>query len=174
MYFIFLIFGKIGVVVDSVRSSLPDTLIHRRTSYLPQYEKCYIISFKYPYGVSVMQQKIGGRRPGAGRPKGSKNKMTIAREVVAEILDVEDEQKLEAAVHQRGHSLLMEMEQIVMDPTQPVGARIMAAKVALPFMLKKRERSTEEDGFSQNMITILNQRRRQLSEMRARQLGGRS
>jgi hypothetical protein len=29
------------------------------------------------------------------------------------------------------------MERIVLDPTQPVAARIMAAKVVLPFMLPK-------------------------------------
>ena len=33
--------------------------------------------------------------------------------------------------------MLPEMERIVLDPTQPVAARIMAAKVVLPFMLPK-------------------------------------
>ena len=33
--------------------------------------------------------------------------------------------------------MLLEMERIVLDPTQPVAARIMAAKVVLPFMLPK-------------------------------------
>ena len=33
--------------------------------------------------------------------------------------------------------MLLEMERIVLDPTQPVAARIMAAKVVLSFMLPK-------------------------------------
>ena len=33
--------------------------------------------------------------------------------------------------------MLMEMERIALDPTQPVAARIMAARTALPFMLPK-------------------------------------
>jgi hypothetical protein len=33
--------------------------------------------------------------------------------------------------------MLLEMERIVLDPTQPVAAGIMAAKVVLPFMLPK-------------------------------------
>ena len=65
-----------------------------------------------------MAGKVGGYRPGAGRPKGSKNKSTIAKEAVAEILDVDDAQMLEAAIHKRGHTLLTEMERIACDPTQ--------------------------------------------------------
>ena len=80
---------------------------------------------------------VGGYRPGAGRPKGSKNKMTIAKEAVAEILDVDDADQLQGAVHRRGHQLLIELERIALDPTQPVAARIMAAKTALPFLLTK-------------------------------------
>lgn len=116
-----------------------------------------------------MQQRIGGRRPGAGRPKGSKNKMTIAREVVAEILDVDDARMLAEAVHKRGHTLLAEMERIACDVTQPVGARIMAAKVVLPFMLPKREMAPHSDaGSGPELVALLEQRRRQLSELRAR------
>lgn len=80
----------------------------------------------------------GGYRPGAGRKAGSKNKTTIAREAVGEVLGVDDSETLDAAVHRRGHALLQEMERIVLDPTQPVAARIMAAKTALPFMLARR------------------------------------
>ncbi|MDG2259648.1 MAG: hypothetical protein P8L68_14270 [Paracoccaceae bacterium] len=117
-----------------------------------------------------MQQKIGGRRPGAGRPKGSKNKTTIAREVVAEILDVEDAKLLASEVHKRGHTLLAEMERIAFDVTQPIGARIMAAKVALPFMLPKREMSPKTERLDEGMIELLQQRRTQLSELHARAL----
>ena len=85
-----------------------------------------------------MLDNQGGRRQGAGRPKGSKNKETIAREAVAEALDIEDAEGLEQAVHRRGHQLLLELERIAIDPTQNVAARIMAAKVALPFLLPKQ------------------------------------
>jgi hypothetical protein len=84
-----------------------------------------------------MGDQHGGRRKGAGRKKGSKNKMTIAREVIGEIIDAPDPMKLASAIHQRGHAQLLELERIVLDPTQPVAARIMAARTALPFMLHK-------------------------------------
>lgn len=113
--------------------------------------------------------QIGGARPGAGRPKGSKNKSTLAKEVVAEILDVEDAQLLEAAVHKRGHQMLMELEQIIIDPTQPVGARIMAARVALPFMLPRKVTLHHETDDGAELIDLIQQRRTQLSQMR---LGG--
>ena len=45
--------------------------------------------------------------------------------------------KLASAIHQRGLSMLLELERIVLDPTQPVAARIMAARTALPFMPPK-------------------------------------
>jgi hypothetical protein len=85
-----------------------------------------------------MGDQHGGRRKGAGRKKGSKNKTTIAREVIGEIIDAPDPMKLASAIHQRGHALLLELERIALDPTQPVAARIMAARTALPFMLPKR------------------------------------
>jgi len=84
-----------------------------------------------------MGDNRGGKREGAGRKKGSKNKVTVAREAIAEVLDAPDPMKLAAAIHQRGYQMLLEMERIVLDPTQPVAARIMAAKVVLPFMLPK-------------------------------------
>ena len=84
-----------------------------------------------------MADNQGGKRSGAGRPKGSKNKTTIAREVVAEIIDAPDPRKLSSAIHKRGQTMLLELERIVLDPTQPVAARIMAARTALPFMMPK-------------------------------------
>ncbi len=84
-----------------------------------------------------MGDQYGGRREGAGRKKGSKNKTTIAREVIGEIIDAPDPMKLESAIHQRGHAMLLELERIALDPTQPIAARIMAARTALPFMLPK-------------------------------------
>ena len=76
-------------------------------------------------------------KPGRGRPKGSKNKVTIAREAVAEVLGAPSPEHIEAEIHKRGHALLTELERITLDPTQPVAARILAAKVALPFLLAK-------------------------------------
>mgnify|MGYP002805376810 FL=1 len=61
----------------------------------------------------------------------------MACEAIAEVLDAPAPMNLTAAIHQRGYKMLLEMERIVLDPTQPVAARIMAAKVVLPFMLPK-------------------------------------
>ena len=61
----------------------------------------------------------------------------MACEAIAEVLDAPAPMNLTAAIHQRGCKMLLEMERIVLDPTQPVAARIMAAKVVLPFMLPK-------------------------------------
>ena len=85
-----------------------------------------------------MGDQHGGKRNGAGRKKGSKNKTTIAREAIAEIIDAPDPMKLASAIHERGHKLLAQLERITLDPTQPVAARVMAARPALPFMLPKR------------------------------------
>ena len=84
-----------------------------------------------------MGDQHGGKRDGAGRKKGSKNKTTIAREVISEIIGAPDPMKLTSAIHQRGHAMLLELERIALDPTQPIAARIMAARTALPFMLPK-------------------------------------
>ena len=112
-----------------------------------------------------MGTQKGGYRPGAGRPKGSKNKMTIAREAVAEVLDLEDAQMLESAVHRRGHALLTEMERIATDPTQPAGMRIMAARTALPFLLHRPRAPNVDSGFGEQLIALLQQRRGQLARM---------
>lgn len=109
----------------------------------------------------------GGKRLGAGRPKGSKNKSTIAKECVAEILDLDDATMLEAAIHKRGHILLSEMERIATDPTQPVGARIMATRTALPFLLPRHaQHSREAEKFGNNLIQVLERRRNQLAHLR--------
>ena len=52
---------------------------------------------------------LGGKREGAGRKNGSKNKVTVAREAIAEVLDAPDPMKLAAAIHQRGYKMLLEM-----------------------------------------------------------------
>ncbi len=45
-------------------------------------------------------------KPKIGRPKGSKNKVTIAREAVAEVLGAPSPEHIEAEIHKRGHALL--------------------------------------------------------------------
>ena len=106
----------------------------------------------------------GGRRPGAGRPKGSKNKATIAKQAVAEILDIDQSETLEGAIHKRGHTLLMEMERIAIDPTQPIAARIMAARVALPFLLHRSENNSQDAGTSQEILARLQAGRNRVAE----------
>ena len=108
----------------------------------------------------------GGYRPGSGRPRGSKNKMTIAREAVAEVLEVDDPRMLVQAVHSRGHALLTELERITLDPTQPVAARILAAKVALPFLLPKPQPDRSRNDAPDHLVQILNQRRDKLARMK--------
>ena len=115
-----------------------------------------------------MKSKLGGYREGSGRPKGSKNKTTIAREAIAEILDIEDAKMLSAEVHKRGHTLLSEMERVAIDPEQPIAARIMAAKVALPFLLQRREATERRDTNAESsvdLISLIHARRDQLARM---------
>lgn len=107
----------------------------------------------------------GGQRPGAGRPKGSKNKSTIAKQAVAEILDIDRSETLEGAVHKRGHTLLMEMERIAIDPTQPIAARIMAARVALPFLLHRSENNSQDAGTRQEILARLQAGRARVAEL---------
>ena len=108
-----------------------------------------------------MGDNRGGKREGAGRKTGSKNKVTVAREAIAEVLDAPDPMKLAAAIHQRGYKMLLEMERIVLDPTQPVAARIMAAKVVLPFMLPKLQEPKTVPQVNDDLV-------RRLQEGRAR------
>jgi hypothetical protein len=114
-----------------------------------------------------MANKVGGKRLGAGRKKGSKNKTTIAREVIGEIIDAPDPMKLTSAIHQRGHALLREMERIVLDPSQPVAARIMAAKTALPFLLPKHVEHKQEGRSTEDMMKRLQAGRLRAAEMHA-------
>lgn len=108
----------------------------------------------------------GGYRPGSGRPKGSKNKITIAKEAVAEVLEVDNPRMLVQAVHSRGHALLTELERITLDPCQPVAARILAAKVALPFLLPKPQADRSRNDAPDDLVSILNRRRDQVARMR--------
>lgn len=112
---------------------------------------------------------LGGYRLGAGRPKGSKNKSTIAKEAVAEILDVDDANQLHSAIHKRGHQLLTELERIALDPTQPIAARIMAAKTALPFLLPKSvETAARVDKFTgEDVVRRLHEGRERLATLQA-------
>jgi hypothetical protein len=80
---------------------------------------------------------VGASTKALAENKGSKNKVTVAREAIAEVLDAPAPINVTAAIHQRGYKMLLEMERIVLDPTQPAAARIMAAKVVLLFMLPK-------------------------------------
>ena len=109
-----------------------------------------------------MSDNRGGKREGAGRRKGSKNKVTVAREAIAEVLDAPDPMKLTAAIHERGYKLLLEMERIVFDPTQPVAARIMAAKTILPFMLPKLSDANHGGTVSEEVERLLKLERKKL------------
>jgi len=105
-------------------------------------------------------------KPKIGRPKGSKNKVTIAREAVAEVLGAPSPEHIEAEIHKRGHALLTELERITLDPCQPVAARILAAKVALPFLLPKPQADRSRNDAPDDLVNILNRRRDQVARMR--------
>ncbi len=110
--------------------------------------------------------QAGGRRSGAGRPKGSKNKSTLAREAVAEILDVDDQHLLAAEVHRRGHRLLGEMERIALDPTQPAAVRIVAARTALPFLLPRSVARPVQTNFGHELVKRLEEGRQRVALLR--------
>lgn len=74
---------------------------------------------------------------------------------------------LGSEVHKRGYKLLAEMERIAYDVTQPAGARIMAAKTILPFMLPKREIQSKDSDRGLEMVELLQQRRSQLDRFRS-------
>jgi hypothetical protein len=60
------------------------------------------------------------------------------------------------------------MERIAIDPEQPVAARIMAAKTALPFLLPRREtteRHVAASEGSEDLISLMHVRRDQLARM---------
>jgi hypothetical protein len=70
-----------------------------------------------------------------------------------------------------GHRLLGELERIALDPNQPVAARLVAAKTALPFMLPKcpQPNGGDNDDFAATLIERLHEgrRRQRLSTGRA-------
>ena len=94
--------------------------------------------------------------------------MTIAREAVAEILDVDDQDMLSTEIHRRGHRLLIEMERIALDPTQPVAIRIMATRTALPFLISKSVAAPAESAFNRDLVRMLEEGRQRVSSMRLR------
>jgi hypothetical protein len=108
----------------------------------------------------------GGKREGAGRKKGSLNKSTIARMSAAEVLGVEEGDLVAEVIHRRGHALLLEMERVVLDPTQPIGVRIMAAKTALPFLLPRRETAAGQDTLAPDLLEALEKGRARLHASR--------
>jgi hypothetical protein len=108
----------------------------------------------------------GGRRPGAGRKQGSKNRATVAKEAVAEVLGVTDADLLDQAILQRGHALLLELERIAMDPTQPATLRIMAARTALPFLLPRPQAAPSDGPDAGGLINALEEGRRRLARFR--------
>lgn len=73
---------------------------------------------------------VGGRRPGAGRPKGATNKRTremqaAARETAETILAT-----VPSAFEGDAHALLMT---VYKDPSNPIDLRVDAAKAAIRF-----------------------------------------
>lgn len=74
----------------------------------------------------------GGARPGAGRPKGAKNKTTLLREAAAKF----------------GIVPLDYLLSIMVDESQPYELRLYAAKAALPYCHPKLAavRVVEEGG----------------------------
>ena len=67
--------------------------------------------------------KHGGRRPGAGRPPGSRNKATLAREAGAKTLTDLAREKTEDA--------LAALLDVARDTTAPAAARVSAATALL-------------------------------------------
>jgi hypothetical protein len=70
-----------------------------------------------------MAGQVGGKRRGAGRPKGSKSKMTLVRE---------------AAMRARGITSLDFLQETYADASQPMHIRINAATSALPYEYSKK------------------------------------
>jgi hypothetical protein len=68
----------------------------------------------------------GGYRPGAGRPKGSKNKRTIAREAMTQ------------SALEHGLSPLEYLLSVMRDTEQTTAVRLDAAKSAAPYLHAKR------------------------------------
>jgi hypothetical protein len=80
------------------------------------------------YQVIKMRAKHGGFRKGAGRPKGSKNRSTIAREA---------RQREALAADREANASLMPVDyllQVMRDPTTAPGRRARAAMFVAPYL----------------------------------------
>jgi ribosome-binding protein aMBF1 (putative translation factor) len=71
----------------------------------------------------------GGSRPGAGRPRGSRNKETIARDALLAAAAAGDA----STPKQRADRLLSVLEAVALGEAFEVSTRIAAAKAALPY-----------------------------------------
>ncbi len=78
----------------------------------------------------------GGARPGAGRPKGAKNKVTAARE---------------AAIAESGMTPLEFVLSVLRDEDAPTKERMWAARVALP-LCHSKIRPIKRPGFMRNAV----------------------
>lgn len=72
----------------------------------------------------------GGRRPGAGRPQGARNKRTREIEAAADAAREAIAEKIPEAFTGDAHALLMT---VYKDPSQEMSLRIDAAKAAIKF-----------------------------------------
>lgn len=78
--------------------------------------------------ISRWPQNTGGFRKGAGRPKGSRNRATIAREA---------QEREELAAAQAENASLMPIDfllQVLRDPMTPPGRRTEVAKFIAPYL----------------------------------------
>jgi hypothetical protein len=83
----------------------------------------------------------------------------------AEVLGVRDADLLEEAIHRRGHVLLLEMERLALDPAQPSGVRIMAARTALPFLLPRPETESGSEAMAADLVAALRAGRERLRRL---------
>lgn len=70
----------------------------------------------------MAEKKLGGARPGAGRPKGSKNKRTL---------------ELQAEIAESGLTPLEFMTEVYRNKNNPMDMRLDAAKAAAPYVHAK-------------------------------------
>jgi hypothetical protein len=91
------------------------------------FSKCFVESPK-EYQVIKMAAQHGGFRKGAGRPKGSRNRATIARE---------GQQREALASARAANAYLSAIDyllQILRDPTVPRGLRMKTAMFVAPYL----------------------------------------
>jgi len=87
-----------------------------------------------------MVRKHGGFRKGAGRPKGSRNRTTIAREA-------QQREALEAArVANANLSPIDYLLQVLRDPTTKPGRRTKVAMFVAPYLEYRMRRSRGRNG----------------------------